>query len=393
MKVVNLYKSLVLLLILLTVLLSFPTLVAAGTFNVTRTDDPAPGACNAGDCSLREAVIAANAAVGADTINLPSGTYNLTIGGSGENASMTGDLDVTGNLTITGDRATISANGLAPRDRVLHVIGANLTMSGATLSGGLETNGGGMLVEAGSVANLSECTISGNSADRGGGIRNNGSLTMEESTISGNSANVHGGGLYTGGVSSNLTNCTISGNTASDSGGGCYNAAPAFTTLTFVTAALNTADTGNGGGLFRAGGTFNLQESLIAGNVDSAGPVHPDCSGAFNSWGYNFIGDTSGAFGFVGTDIVNLGRPLSDIVDPLASNGGPTRTHALVLNSPAINGGSPMFGGPPYTDQRGPGYPRIRGWTVDIGAFEYDTGGSGGSDTTGGCYFETSSGN
>jgi hypothetical protein len=59
----------------------------------------------------------------------------------------------------------------------------------------------------------------------------------------------------------------------------------------------------------------------------------------------------------------------------LAFNGGPTKTHALVTNSPAINAGSNALavdadGNPLTTDQRGAGSPRIRGGTVDIGAFE-----------------------
>ena len=37
----------------------------AASFTVTRTDDPAPDGCTPGDCSLREAIIDANAAPGA----------------------------------------------------------------------------------------------------------------------------------------------------------------------------------------------------------------------------------------------------------------------------------------------------------------------------------------
>src|SRR6266542_4506671 len=73
----------------------------AATLHVTKTVDTADGACEA-DCSLREAIIAANAAGATSTIVLPAGTYILTIAGTGEDAAAKGDLDVTGTLTITG---------------------------------------------------------------------------------------------------------------------------------------------------------------------------------------------------------------------------------------------------------------------------------------------------
>ena len=66
---------------------------------VTKTADTNDGTCDA-DCSLREAIVAANAAGGADTITLPAGTYTLVIAGMGEDASATGDLDITDQLII-----------------------------------------------------------------------------------------------------------------------------------------------------------------------------------------------------------------------------------------------------------------------------------------------------
>lgn len=70
-------------------------------YAVTRMDDPVPDGCNVGDCSLREAIIAANAFIGEATIILPAGSYTLTIASAvgDENA---GDFDVTGNVTIAG---------------------------------------------------------------------------------------------------------------------------------------------------------------------------------------------------------------------------------------------------------------------------------------------------
>ena len=80
-----------------------PSQALAATYTVTKTTDTADGSCNA-DCSLREAVIAANATPsGTDTIVVPAGTYSLTLDGAGENLAETGDLDLTGeHVDIVG---------------------------------------------------------------------------------------------------------------------------------------------------------------------------------------------------------------------------------------------------------------------------------------------------
>jgi PKD repeat protein len=58
------------------------------------------------------------------------------------------------------------------------------------------------------------------------------------------------------------------------------------------------------------------------------------------------------------------------MLGPLQDNGGPTFTHKLLTGSPAINAGNPNFTPPPFYDQRGPGFDRVRDGRVDIGAFE-----------------------
>jgi CSLREA domain-containing protein len=116
---------------------------------------------NDGDCSLREAIQAANTnsqvdacgpGSGADTITIPAGTYTLTIAGTGEDANATGDLDITDSLTINGAGAgttiirahATTGSGI---DRVFDVIGAiSVTISDVTLANGRCTscNGGGI---------------------------------------------------------------------------------------------------------------------------------------------------------------------------------------------------------------------------------------------------------
>ena len=83
--------------------LALSSTAAANTFQVTRRDDPPPTGCHVDDCSLREAIRAANYHAGADEVVLPKAkAYNLSIANTtgGEDAALEGDLDVTGPLTL-----------------------------------------------------------------------------------------------------------------------------------------------------------------------------------------------------------------------------------------------------------------------------------------------------
>ncbi len=74
-----------------------------------------------------------------------------------------------------------------------------------------------------------------------------------------------------------------------------------------------------------------------------------------------------------------IAGPVSSVIGPLVDNGGPTQTHALVAGSSAIDkGNNGLIPAGVTTDQRGNGFPRIVGTTVDIGAVE----GTGGSIST-----------
>ena len=150
---------------------------AAFDFVVTRVDDPAPDACNPGDCSLREAVIAANALAGPDRVVLGAGVYGLSRPGAGEDLSATGDLDVRDDLVIEGaGSATTTIVMLAILDRVIdaNAPGIALEIDGVRLAGGFASSGdgGGLLADtgadAGSIA-LHDVVLSGNIASSGGG--------------------------------------------------------------------------------------------------------------------------------------------------------------------------------------------------------------------------------
>lgn len=177
----------------------------AATFVVTDRGDPAPGACDA-DCSLREAVIAANAREGADTISLPAnGVHQLSLPSSGEDAALDGDLDVTsGPLTIEhpGEgRAKIDGGS---RDRIFDVASAEVRISDLLISFGSASeadgdgDGGAIKVGSGGALTVLRTRIYGNeAAGSGGGIDLDGdaALRFVKGELAGNTAALEGGGI------------------------------------------------------------------------------------------------------------------------------------------------------------------------------------------------------
>ncbi|MDH3553881.1 MAG: CSLREA domain-containing protein, partial [Gammaproteobacteria bacterium] len=182
---------------ILAIALLIGPLALAANFPVTKTADTNDGSCDA-DCSLREAIIAANTAGGSDTISVPAGNYLLTRIGNDDTA-INGDLDITDTLTLNGAGAgstIIDGNSI---DRVFHVlVGTTVTISDVTIrdgdAGGVD--GGGIWNE--SNVTLSNVTMSNNSARDGGAIFssvNPNSLTLDNVTLNGNSATSQGGAI------------------------------------------------------------------------------------------------------------------------------------------------------------------------------------------------------
>src|SRR5919106_2814919 len=210
-------------------LLPAPSLPAAATpasgdmsFAVTRFDDPVPDGCAPADCSLREAIIAANNTPGRDSITLKAGMYVLTISKTSPDA-ISGDLDISDDLVITGSGATsttISGGGDTVGDRVIDVFNpATVSLSSLAIRHGVV----GGVANTGTLS-LTDVSVSGNTADvasgSGGGLTNGGILTLTNVTVSGNrSAGNGGGGLNETSSSLTLTNVTVSGNVADNRGG------------------------------------------------------------------------------------------------------------------------------------------------------------------------------
>jgi hypothetical protein len=310
--------------------------------------------------NLRSAVADHNDFAGASTITLDAGrTYTLSGVFGGQ---LTIDNTTANTLTIQSNGsglATIDAQGNL---RVFRVVGAGATtldhlqlVNGNGPSGGAINNSGALTV--------TNCAIANNFGDEGGGIDNGGTLTMANSTLSGNSSSEGGGICNTGTVT--LANCTLANNSASPGGpgGGINN----IGTVTLTNCTISGNSGTSGGGIFNAG-PMTINNSIVANST--GGDITLSPPGTL-SGSYNLIEDGSG--GLAGTI---TGNPM---LGSLANNGGPTQTFALLTGSPAINAGSDALavdaqGNPLTTDQRGPGYARISGTAVDIGAFEVQQG-------------------
>jgi CSLREA domain-containing protein len=208
-----------------------PALAAGFTVNDTtdRVDaNPGDGTCATAApvvCTLRAAVQEANALAGADVITIPAGAFTLSLTGADDDAAVTGDLDVTAPLTITGNgaagpNATIVSG--ADTVRVFDILGSagNVSISALTVTNGF--SGVGQL--AGGIWNSATLTLSNvrvlDSEGRlgGGGINNDNTLTATDVTIAGCTTNSQGGGLYNTG-SATLTGVTLSGNHSGAIGG------------------------------------------------------------------------------------------------------------------------------------------------------------------------------
>ena len=311
---------------------------------------------------------------------------------------------------------------------------ATLTVTASTISGNSAGGGGGIYNNGGS--SISNCIVSGNSAGGGGGIFNDGSdsgsatfmvsttmissnlastgvgggisndgesgsatLTVVASTINGNSARDGGGGIHNDGSQSGSAPVTMSSSTLSDNsgndGGGIFNngdgsgsSAPLkinASTFSGNSAGTDTAGTANPGGIHNFGISSSVEIGDTILNAGASGEnIVSDPGATVISRGYNLSSDNAG--GGPGTGPGGLLNGTADqrntdpLLGPLQDNGGPTFTHALLPNSPAIDKGKrnaiPALA--LNTDQRG--FPRPMDFPTitnaaggdgsDIGAFE-----------------------
>jgi len=335
---------------------------SAANFTVNDSSDavdnnPGDGSCDvgAGQCTLRAAIMEANALPGPDTITLPAGTYTLTLG-PGDDDSVNGAVGASGDLDIMNDDLTIngagagtttiragtdSSNGI---DRVFDVdppfggLGLSLTLSGVTVRNGRAPAPSGAGGDGGGVRffgentttpsspgtlTLTNCILQDNTALAGlaGGIEvTGGSLSMSGTNVQSNIAMAGaGGGVYfdnLGNGNLTITGGSISSNQATDAtfgnGGGLYIVDAGSASLSSLAIDSNSAAL-DGGGVYQASGSLSLNSVslssntaggngsgvLTQGTVGQAGPVtltgddYYQDSGAYNGGASTFtVGGT-----------------------------------------------------------------------------------------------------
>jgi hypothetical protein len=330
------------------------------------------GVLNAGALTINNAAIMANASdsTGGGIHNEPVGSLTITDSTISGNRGSGGGIYNSGALTIVN--STLASNSVS-------IVIGQVQGQGA----GIYNSESGTATILGSTIQENRNSVTG---PRGGGIYNLGTLTVAGSAITDNRAVVtsqgglggfvfsgNGGGIYNESGTMSVTNTTISGNSAAY-GGGIYNAAQMSVSSSTISSNQGVPYRLNPfapGGLSNRG-TLTLQNTIIAQNIS---PGYPDFDGVAMSNGNNLIGNKIGSSGWVESDLVDVDARLA----PLADNGGPTMTHALLADSPAIDAGNDA--GAPATDQRGNRRPRDGdgdGLAIsDIGAFEFALGQSG----------------
>ncbi len=309
-------------------------------------------------------------------------TYN---GGgifSGWDTGGRNDLSIT-DSTVSGNRALLGDGGGVWTGTRTTVSDSSIISNSGTAGGGMATSG---VADRVTSIDVLRSTVDRNEARlSGGGIANGRHVTLlfHRSTLSRNDAD-GGGGLANSGTAA-ITSSTVSGNSAMGAdgrGGGLWSSQSVHISLSTI---VDNAARNYAGGLYVEDGGLNFAGSIVAGNTSRD---QQDCYAlavAFlDDRGHNLVGRDQGCpTVHAATTAIDATSVLTDVLGPLADNGGPTETHAVLPGSRALDAGQP-FSGPTVpgqcigeTDQRG--LPRVKDGDgdgterCDIGAFEAQT--------------------
>lgn len=359
--------------------------ISAANWTVTKSTNSNDNVCDA-DCSLREAVFNADSG---DTVVFNPSLIGQTITLGGEEIVITKRITIDGFLN--NPNVAFISGEMTSRIFLIETGGAldlrnAILVQGNGASNNFDNGNGGAIYAKGTTSlSLNRVGIRGNEANFYGAIfLNDGTHHITNTSFTTNFARsctaigIQFGNLY-------MANVTVSGNyddPNDGTGGGaiCNNSGDVF--IRNSTIAYNTSD-GAGAVFNGAVGNMNLGNTIVAQNTGQTGPDIRFVNGTLISVGGNLIGDLStvppGTF-TQPNDITGVNPLLA----PTNSNQGghPVITHPLQGGSPARNGGlnanavDPLTNSPLTTDARGAGFPRIADTTVDIGAFEDQTGNS-----------------
>ncbi len=326
-------------------------------FIVNATDDAGDGICGdaVGECTLRDAVIAANSDPDASVI-----AFNPAVFANPVTITLAqGEIVADESLTITGPGAsllTVDANNQSRHFQLADIsdpntaLGTTNAFSGMTLANGNGANTGG--------------------GNTGGAIRTLADLTLEQMVIRDNSAR-NGGGVWSRLADMAITSSTLSGNSVINSGGAAYAREGALTIVSSTISGNAVAVSGAGAGVHSQSGSLYVRDSTLDGNTGPAGQggiyarsvAVIERSIVANSGGYDLNGISG--FGLIYSLVedegtVTISENVNSIlgVDPnlgaLTDNGGPTPTQTLLYQSPAIDAGGTVCAG---FDQRGESRP------------------------------------
>jgi CSLREA domain-containing protein len=354
--------------LILTALIAIAGRAHAVTFTVNTTDDGADATPNGtcatagGQCSLRAAIQEANVTPEADTVEVPAGTYLLSVA---DDIFSNPDLDLEAPVTIhgAGPLATI-VDGQGAHG-VFEAI-ATSTISGLTIRGGDEYAGGGIYAENPVTVTVRDVQLTNNHALHGGAVFATGGaiFLFERVSFSGNTGGTSGAAIEVssengGGSSVTVRNATISGNVGQKR---VVNEEQlTFDHVTLVDDTISTIGT-----------------TTLGGSILDAGAGGTVCEGAVASAGNNLEHGTSCALAMPG-DVSGV----DPLLGPLQDNGGGTLTHALTTASPAVDAAG-VCG--LAEDQRGTPRPLDGDLdtvaTCDVGAYELDPGAPSTTSTT-----------
>lgn len=361
----------------------------AATFTVDSAVDshdtnPGDGYCHSGwaICSLRAAIEEANALPGSDVINFDSSF-------EAPNAPKTiflkhGQLEIHDSVKIFGPGARQLAVDGNQKTRVLLIAqeAVNVLINGLTIQHGNSYSPATLTWAAGICnfspnAQLASVTIRNNVAavddqmygEWGGGVFNDGIMRITNSTVVGNKGGLGGGIVNVGELV--VANTTIINNSSQSLGGGILGQ---NTTIINSTITNNQATQSGGGISVGNAGALKMINTIVA---DNDAPSNSDINGTITSLGNNLVKNRASSSGYVASDLPDGTSPKLGV---LKDNGGQTDTRALISGSPAINAGNSCINETPsclspygslHFDQRGQGFLRKLGSSVDIGAFEF----------------------
>jgi uncharacterized repeat protein (TIGR01451 family) len=313
---------------------------------------------------------------GAGAVTVTGSTFDGDSSGNSDGGAIYDDVAST--LSITGSTFNGDGSGDHPGGAV-YTDGADLSVSASSFTGDEASEGGALFIEGSSATaaqSVTTSTFTDNQATdhEGGAIDDDkGALTLSRSTFSGNDAAEDGGALnYDSGDGMSVTNDTFDGNQAADGGGAIYLDTTATTgTISLLSDTITRNTSFDGGGIAFPERANSIEDTIVTGN--NGGTDHhsgEDCFGDSGSVASDsaLTADTGGNIDSDGTcfsasvshDHVGVNPDLG----PLAPNGGPTQTDALLTGSPAI--GNAVPGSCPTTDERGVSRPAA----CDSGAFQ-----------------------